>query len=77
MIKANTGFRGNYAGIQASIKAGVRILLFALILIVTISVPQPALADPILTVTPITWNVIGLDSNRTADIINTPNVFHI
>jgi hypothetical protein len=39
--------------------------------------PQQVFADPILTVTPITWNIIGLDSNSPTDTINTPNLFPV
>jgi len=34
----------------------------------------PALAQPILTITPITWNVVGLDSN---DVNSGPNNFPV
>ncbi|MFA9492144.1 MAG: hypothetical protein ACERK1_13055, partial [Anaerolineales bacterium] len=42
----------------------LRAILVAITAIFLISPPQIALAQPNLTLTPITWNVIGLDSNN-------------
>ena len=42
----------------------LRAILVAITAIFVISPPQIVFAQPILTVEPITWNVVGLDSNN-------------
>ena len=52
-----------------------RILLMGMILMRLLFIPQYSVfAAPVLTVEPITWNVIGLDSNNVND---GPNNFPI
>jgi hypothetical protein len=42
-----------------------------LVVVASVARPGPARAAANLTIRPITWNVIGLDSNRPADGPNT------
>jgi len=77
MVKPDTGFGSARSGIYACVERMFRLLLFVFLLTGILLVPHPVFADPILTVTPITWNIIGLDSNSPADAINTPNLFPV
>jgi len=45
-------------------KALIRILLLAILGVVLLVSPELVTADSSLTITPLTWNVIGLDSNN-------------
>lgn len=49
-------------------------ITFAALLGAILFTALPALAQPILTITPITWNVVGLDSN---DVTTGPNNFPV
>jgi len=49
-------------------------ITFAALLGAILFTTLPAMAQPILTITPITWNVVGLDSN---DVTTGPNNFPV
>ncbi len=50
-------------------------LIFAIVIFVGLSVVGTAVATPVLTVTPASWDMVGLDSNR--PVSTGPNVFPV
>src|SRR4051794_21554887 len=50
------------------------LLLIVFVTVISLNFPSPAIAAANLTITPITWGVMGLDSN---DVTTGPNEFPV